>query len=141
MPAMSPSEIRRTNLRKLIEQRGGPNVLGATLGYANGSFLVQMAGPNPIREVTERTARKFEQILNLPDGWFDREEVAVAPPPAFDTEMVRNAIQATAKAIEDAGLQMTPTKIGNLATMAYADAVEHGGVRKEYISQLLQLLQ
>lgn len=59
-------DYRRENLRKLIEQWGGPLPLSKKLGYANASFLVQMAGPHPTREVSEKTARTIEMKLELP---------------------------------------------------------------------------
>jgi hypothetical protein len=71
-------EYRRENLRKLIELNGGVGVLGRKLGYTNGSFIVQMAGPMPTREVTEATARAFEAKLGLEAGWLDFE--TVVPP-------------------------------------------------------------
>ena len=66
-------EYRRENLRRLIEQWHGPGALGAKLGYSNASFLVQMCGPNPTREISERTARKGERTLDLPVWWLDGE--------------------------------------------------------------------
>lgn len=47
----------RENLRALVEQWGGPLPIARKLGYSNASFVVQMCGPNPTREVTEKTAR------------------------------------------------------------------------------------
>jgi hypothetical protein len=65
-------EYRREHLRRLIGENGGPTILGKRLGYANGTFLVQMAGPAPMTEVSENTARSFEKKLNLPDRYFDQ---------------------------------------------------------------------
>lgn len=59
---------RRENLRKLVKEWSGPNNLAAKLGYTNASYLVQMVGPNPIREVSEKTARKIETALGLSAG-------------------------------------------------------------------------
>lgn len=56
---MEISEVRRANVRALIEKYGASK-LATRLGYRNPSFLSQQAGPNPTREVTERTARAFE---------------------------------------------------------------------------------
>lgn len=58
-------DFRRENLRKLADTMGGPSALAKKLGYANSSFIVQMVGPHPIRQVSEFTARKFEQALDL----------------------------------------------------------------------------
>ena len=64
-------DYRRANLRKLANSVGGPGVLSKKLGYTNSSFLVQMAGPNPIRQVSEETARRFESTLDLVPGSLD----------------------------------------------------------------------
>jgi hypothetical protein len=138
---MDIQEIRRANLRKLIETRGGVTALGHALGYTNGSYLLQMAGTNPMRPVTERNARKFEATLELPEGWLDREDVAQAPMPQIDSGVVRDAITMTAKAVEKSGVAMPPTKVGDIAWMVYEDAVSHGGkVRAEYIEMIVRLM-
>lgn len=64
-------DYRRANLRKLIDSFGGPGPLAQKLGYSNSSFLVQMAGPSPIRQVSEGTARRFESVLGLDPGSLD----------------------------------------------------------------------
>lgn len=67
------TDIRRDNLRRLIDDNDGPSAVAIRLGYVNSSFMAQLAGPNPIRNVTEKTARKYEEKLGLPPGWFDTE--------------------------------------------------------------------
>lgn len=70
-PALSQlAVIRRNNLRRLAEQHGAL-VLSERLGYASASFLSQMIGPNPSRDVSERTARSIEHTLDLEPGWMD----------------------------------------------------------------------
>lgn len=61
---MELSEIRRINLRKMMESEGALKLAGR-LGYRQSSFLSQMAGPNPTREITEKTARAYEKQLGL----------------------------------------------------------------------------
>ena len=75
-------DLRRDNLRRLIQQHDGPAALARRLGYKNAAFLVQMAGPHPSRPVTERTARGFEEKLKLPSGWLDAAPDAATPPVA-----------------------------------------------------------
>lgn len=65
-------ELRRENLREEVAKWGGPTALAKHLNYANGSFLSQMIGPNPTRDVTEKVARSIEQRLGLQDGYLDR---------------------------------------------------------------------
>lgn len=67
------TDIRRDNLRRLIADNDVPSAVATKLGYVNSSFMAQLAGPNPIRNVTEKTARSYEAKLGLPTGWFDTE--------------------------------------------------------------------
>lgn len=78
-------DYRRANLRKLANSVGGPGVLSKKLGYTNSSFLVQMAGPNPIRQVSEETARRFESTLDLLPGSLD------APVDIASTDLINPA--------------------------------------------------
>lgn len=65
-------EIRRTNLRRLAEQHTA-TALAQKLGYASASWISQMVGPRPVRDVTERTARLVEGVLDLEPGSLDLE--------------------------------------------------------------------
>lgn len=58
-------DYRRQNLRKIAQQYGGVTPLAQLLGYTNASFVVQMIGPSPMRQVSEANARKYEQTLGL----------------------------------------------------------------------------
>lgn len=73
---------RRENIRALIDQRGGQTRLSKAMGWKNSSFLAQMAGPNPTREVTEKTARKIEEVMRLEPSALDRPPGGVSPAPA-----------------------------------------------------------
>lgn len=130
---MSPTDVliatRRTNLRHLIQSYHGPTALAAKLGYSNGSFLVQIAGPNPIRPLTEKSARKFEELLQLERGWFDKEHSGVIeyaraiPEQPVDADRLADCVAAISHAAEDLGITLTPDKFGNLAALLY----EHAG--------------
>lgn len=67
---------RLRKLQTLIDKFGGPSALAKRLKHKNASFLVQMAGPNPTRPITEKTARKIEFALDLPIGWLDSTDEA-----------------------------------------------------------------
>lgn len=62
---------RRANLRLLAARFDGTSQLAAKLNLRHPSYLSQLIGPNPQRNVSERTARLFEQRLDLPAGWLD----------------------------------------------------------------------
>lgn len=63
---------RRNNLRKIVAQHSTIGV-ARFLGYQSGTFVTQMAGRNPTRQVTEGTARRIEEVFELPLGEMDRE--------------------------------------------------------------------
>lgn len=71
---LTPVQVNRLeNMRTLIIYSDGPLNLSRRLGYSNGSFIVQMAGPNPRRGITPKQARKIERKLGLPDLILDSE--------------------------------------------------------------------
>lgn len=69
--AIPMQTIRLANLRFLISENGGPQNLAKKLGLTNPSFVSHLAGPNPTRIITEKTARKIEADLGLLEGWMD----------------------------------------------------------------------
>lgn len=96
---MHTNEIRRKQLQKLIAQQGSSRKLSQLLGYSNASFLTQMAGPSPTRDVTEKTARKIEQTLGLPEKWLDSSEDASDQ----SSRLAFNVTEALALALEKQG--------------------------------------
>ena len=131
-------EVRRTNLRLLIDQWGGPKPLAKKLGYSKASFMVQMGGPNPTRKVTERTARRIEKALELPTGWMDKEVEAGGT--GVNNAFVHDVIQTVAQEAEDRGIRLSPAKLSNIVMMVLEDAEGSNTIRPEYIKQLLQLM-
>ncbi len=157
-------DYRRENLRKLIEQWNGPLPLAKKLGYKTASFLVQMAGPNPSREVSEKTARDVEEKLALPTMWLDQEHakhnskkavgaaahIRPSAPKHHETKVSDNTvdvgvisqvIRVVGQAAEDAHVHFSPEKLANVVLMVYDDVQITGEVRVQYVQQLLQLLK
>ncbi len=62
---------RRANLRALADRFNGTSLLAAKLGFAHPSYLSQLIGPNPTRNVSESSARRYEARLGLQAGWLD----------------------------------------------------------------------
>lgn len=81
------NDFRRENLRKLADSLGGPSALAKKLGYTNSSFIVQMVGPNPIRQVSESTARKIERGLDLVPGSLDAP-ISIDPAAITDPDTI-----------------------------------------------------
>lgn len=133
-------EYRRANLRNLIEKWHGPLTLSKKLGYSNASFLVQMCGPNPTREVTEKTARKIEDVLGLPAGWLDDTPGHNERAAAVDMSLVSMAIRSVMQTADEERIQLSPTKLGDIVAFVYRDAESNDNiVRPEYVKQILQL--
>lgn len=71
------STTRRSNLLGLVgegKRFATRSDLASALGHTD-SYLCQLLGPNPIRRVTEPTARKFEYNLGMRAGELDRGAV------------------------------------------------------------------
>lgn len=131
--------VRRDKLRSLIEEWGGPKPLSKKLGYKNASFLVQMAGPNPTRDVTERTARSIEQKLELPRGWMDKDE-GPSTPATVDTNLVGAVIRAIGQEADDLGVKLSHSKLADVVLLVYSDAEVTGRIRLEFVKQVLKLM-
>lgn len=137
------SNTRRENLRRLIAERGGANAVAKALGYTNASFLSQMAGPSPMREVSEKTCRTFEKRLGLPSGYLDRSEGSSAPPVApGEVPMTVDVIRLVGKVLDEEGLSLPPMRFADVVALALTDTVEHGGKpRPEMIRSVVKLLK
>lgn len=162
MATATVSDYRREHLRRLIDDHGGPTKLAAVLGYTNGSFLVQMAGPNPMRQVTEASAREYERRLGLPEGSLDKPvEIDPAfiagttrrgrsrmpmPPMApaanapISTDNLMSLIKLMGEVCSAENVTLPPMKQADIMALAIADSMEHGNeVRPEYIKTLISL--
>lgn len=139
---MEISEVRRANVRALIEKYGASK-LATRLGYRNPSFLSQQAGPNPTREVTERTARAFEQKLGLPAGTLDVPPDQEARPADVSTRVIADVIRLVGTIIQNENVQMPPPqRFADLVSLAVVDTMEHGGVpREQHIRSVVRLLK
>ncbi len=151
-------EVRRANLRKLMAQYGGPAALARKLGYSNASFIVQMAGPNPTRGVTEKRCREFEEKLELPQGWFDRPGTGTpalssprngpdAPSLAASTgevnsEFLGDVIRTVAEVCTEQGVTLSHSKFADLTALIYSEAASSGSLPSvAHIRRLVGLLK
>jgi hypothetical protein len=73
--------------------------------------MTQMAGPNPSRQVTERTARAIEQALAMEPGSLDR--LVSAPPPGVAGQYLK--VDA---ACRTAGVTLAPEKFAQILEFA-----------------------
>lgn len=130
-------DTRRDNLRSLIHQWGGPTSLAKKLGHSNGSYVAQLAGPNPSREVSEKVAREIEHKLGLPLGWLDQEHPGNGR--HVDDEALSTCVRAVAAAIRDAGVKPDPDRYANLVALAYEHAKLIGRVDEAFINKIVGL--
>lgn len=129
---------RRNNLRTLIHQWGGPTSLAKKLGHSNGSYVAQLAGPNPSRELSERTAREMETKLGLPLGWLDGEH---AQPKPVDDEALSACVRAVSSALRDAGRRPSPDQMADLVALAYEHAKLTGRIDEPFILKITGLIR
>lgn len=129
-------DTRRKNLRTLAEQHGGINAFAAELGYTNGSFLVQMTGPHPIREVSERTARRIEEKAGLPKGWLDIDQSTPLP----DSTVV-SLIRHITKHLDEANVTIDRNKFADLVVLVYERYVTTGTIDDAYLKTIIGLLK
>jgi hypothetical protein len=128
---------RRENLRGLMSQWGGPTSLAKKLGHSNGSYVAQLVGPNPSREISEKVARDMEAKLGLPIGWLDQEHAGGVR--QVDDEALALCVRAVAAEIRDAGLKPDPDTYANLVGLAYEHLKLLGRVDEPFIKRIVRL--
>lgn len=131
-------EIRRANLRRLMADWGGPASLSRKLGHSNASYLAQLAGPNPSRELSERSAREIESKLGLPSNWMDSEHEGAT---RVDDEALAACVKAVAATLRDAGLRPDPEKYSILVSLVYDRWRTIGRLEEPYVKKLIDLLR
>jgi len=135
----STFDIRRDNLRKLMEQWGGPTSLATKLGHSNGSYLAQLAGPRPSREVSEKVAREIERKLSLPSGWMDRSQKGKPGQP--DTETLIEVVALVHDLLEGLSVKTSKEKFTEIVNLVYERTRDTGQQQSEYARRLIQLLK
>lgn len=127
---------RRDNLRQLLKTWGGPTSLAKKLGHSNGSYIAQLAGPHPSREVSERVAREMEGKLGLPSGWLDQPHAGERQ---LDDEALGACVRAVAAALRDVGHRASPDQMADLAALAYEHTKLTGRVDEVFITKIVRL--
>ena len=132
-------DVRRSNLRRLMEQWGGPTSLAAKLGHSNGSYMAQLAGPHPTRDVSEKVARQIELTLGLPGNWMDTKHKAGPTEP--DTSVLIDVVAAVQDVLHAEGVKLKKEKFTELVNLAYERATETGTIDNAYVQRLVRLLR
>lgn len=112
----------------------GPGALAKRLGYSSGSYLSQVAGPTPSRSISERTARSIETLLDLPDGYLDKEDSAPPAPLA-----VSDVVLEVMNAVEKMDRRPSASKIADIVALALSHGAPSGKVDRDFLQKLLNL--
>lgn len=134
---MSKSTVRQRNLRNLIKDAGGPTPLAHRLGHAGPSYLSQLA--NAHRPITEKTARKLEHDLGLPDGYLDEDVHAADKPLPACPNMLKQVVLAVSEELDTQHAKVEPARLAQLVALVYLHAQPLGKVDKAYVQQVVQL--
>lgn len=132
-------DIRRDNLRKLMDQWGGPTSLALKLGHSNGSYMAQLAGPHPTRDVSEKTARDVERKLGLSSGWMDKPHKGAPGQP--DTNALIEVMALVQDVLEAEGMRVPKAKLAELVALVYERQQETNANENAYARRLVQLLK
>jgi len=132
-------DVRRANLRKLMEQWGGPTSLSMKLGHSNGSYLAQLAGPHPSREVSEKVAREIERKLGLDAGWMDKTQKTASP--QVDTSALIEVVALVRDLLDSNTVKISKEKFTDLVNLVYERTQETGQQQSEYARRLIKLVK
>jgi len=156
------ADYRREHLRNLVEAHGGPKLTAEKLGYGNASFIVQMAGPSPVRQVSEATARRIEKALGLLEGALDQpievidtdtnvlikkrqrayagsvREVAEQPE-IMSMKTLSDIISLVGKVSSESTTQLPNKKVTDIISLAILSNKKSPEEREEYIRALIDL--
>ena len=132
-------DTRRENLRKMMQEWGGPTTLAKKLGHSNGSYLAQLAGPHPSREISEKVAREIESKLSLPASWLDSDHDG--NPRQLDDETLGACVRAVAAAARDAKVTPSPDAYADLVALVYEHTKLRGQVEESFVNKLMRLIK
>lgn len=125
---------RRANLRALIHQHRGASNLAKLLGYTSPSYISQMAGPKPTRQITEKVARDIERKLLLPSGWLDQQPTVYRV--EVDERRVQEVVLLVGQLLRDTSTTVVPEQFAGLVALAH----EREGLDETYIRRLIHLI-
>lgn len=130
--------LRKANLALLIKQWGGATNLGKKLKHSGPSYLSQLIGAG--RPITEKTARRIEDQLDLPTGWMDADHTAEKNT-VVNPLLIASVVMAVGAALEDAEMQVAPRKFADLVALVYEEAVVKGTVEEGFVNRIVRLMK
>lgn len=134
-------ETRRQNLRKLVAEHEGMNNLARKLGLTKGSYISQMLTTPANRTLSEKTARKWERALKLPDGWLDRP-VGTAPTLGSTNDvLLAQVVAAVQEEIHQQKVSFGASQLGEFIALQYKDALAAKTVDRNRIRAIVALFK
>ena len=136
-------DVRRRNLRRLVQDYEGMNSLARQLGLTKGAYISQLLSDKPQRAISEKVARNWEKKLGLTQGWLDGnpENKAAITRQTLDAALLERVILEVAKAAHDLGVTLQPGRLSELVAMQYVDATTLGQVDPERVRKIVGLLK
>lgn len=106
--------------------------------------MSQLIGSNPLRTISERTARRWEKQLGLPDGALDDQPAHVAPVAAVAGGVVaagaEQIMDSVLHVLDEADGALPPDKYRAAVMLLYRLACSHGGtINPEDVAIILRL--
>jgi transcriptional regulator with XRE-family HTH domain len=137
MSALDIARMRREALRRLIDKHGGYEGLARLLEVSR-SYVKQLE--KGVRPITEKTARKIEEKLQLERWAMDQPPGERVPFTSTDRALLAETMRAVSDALEREGMKVEPKKLANLVAEVYEHSIPLGHVDQDYIARLVQLL-
>ena len=125
------NEIRKQQLRRLVSEHEGMSALARKLGLARGAYISQLLTNPPVRVMSEKTARKWERALGLPDGWIDGRAPGSALPATVDSvnaDLLSDVLLEVTESLKAAKITLPPRQLADFIVMQYQDALPSGRV-------------
>lgn len=134
-------DLRKKNLKALVQQWEGPTNLAKKLGYQGPSYISQMVSGN--RPITEKTARQIEDRAGLPPAWLDTVHTngGAGRPAVVDTRLISRVVSTVGTSLEEAGVHLHPNKFAELVAMVYEEAAKTGHVDEQYVQRLINFVR
>lgn len=107
-------EIRCKNLRTLVKIHGGQSALAKKLGLKKGAYISQILSQHPTRTLSEKTTRKWETKLKLPDGWLSNP----ANTPlgmSIKGSLSENLVLAVVATLKEVNIALSQSQVASLA--------------------------
>lgn len=143
MSTVMPNDVRRANLKRVVQELGGHAAVAKRLKLAGSSWVSQLI--QGIRPFTEKTARKFEKGLGIPIGSLDvpRSLDGLARDAGLvnrDMPDISAAVQCVNSLLSTRKQTLTTEKFGIVIEIVFSQAVKHGTIDAELAAKILDLI-